>query len=156
VSVELRPLREDEFDDWREASRQSYADNIHEHGGIPREQADAKAIEDFDRILADGLATADQWIYVIDEDGVDRGYLWLAGRPGAGGGRHCFVYELRVCEDARGRGLGRKAMELAERVARERGLDRIELNVFGGNDVARGLYRSLEYAEVAVYMGKDL
>ncbi len=156
MSIELRPLREDEFAAWREASRQSYADSIHEHGGIPREQADAKAVEDFDRILADGLATADQWIYVIDEDGVDRGYLWLAQRPGAGGGQHCFVYELRVREEARGRGVGRKAMELAEGVAREHGLDRIELNVFGGNDIARGLYRSLDYAEVAVYMGKDL
>ena len=36
------------------------------------------------------------------------------------------------------------------------GLDRIELNVFGGNEVARGLYRSLGFAESAVYMGKDV
>ena len=39
---------------------------------------------------------------------------------------------------------------------RAHGLDRIELNVFGGNAVARGLYRSLGYAESAVYMVKDL
>ena len=53
-------------------------------------------------------------------------------------------------EAMRGRGLGRRAMELAEEEANRRGLARIELNVFGGNEVARGLYRSLGYAEVAV------
>jgi hypothetical protein len=30
------------------------------------------------------------------------------------------------------------------------------MNVFGGNDVARGLYRSLGYEERAVMMGKKL
>jgi ribosomal protein S18 acetylase RimI-like enzyme len=47
-------------------------------------------------------------------------------------------------------------MEFAEGFAREQGLDRIELNVMGGNEVARGLYRSLAYDEVAVYMGKTV
>jgi RimJ/RimL family protein N-acetyltransferase len=40
--------------------------------------------------------------------------------------------------------------------ARARGVHRIELHVFGGNDVARGLYRSLGYVETSVLMGKDL
>ena len=39
---------------------------------------------------------------------------------------------------------------------RARGLDRIELNVFGGNTVARGLYGSLGYTDTFVSMGKDL
>ena len=33
---------------------------------------------------------------------------------------------------------------------------RIALNVFGGNDVARSLYRSVGYAETAVFMSKEL
>jgi ribosomal protein S18 acetylase RimI-like enzyme len=32
----------------------------------------------------------------------------------------------------------------------------VELNVFGGNDVARNLYRSLGYVETSIQMGKDL
>jgi ribosomal protein S18 acetylase RimI-like enzyme len=47
-------------------------------------------------------------------------------------------------------------MLLAEEEARVRGLNRIELNVFGGNDVARGLYRSLGYVETSAQMAKDL
>jgi ribosomal protein S18 acetylase RimI-like enzyme len=59
-----------------------------------------------------------------------------------------------VIED--GRGLGRRAMEFAEEEARRRRLARVVLNVFGGNEAARGLYRSLGYREVAVWMAKDL
>ena len=36
------------------------------------------------------------------------------------------------------------------------GHDSIGLNVWGGNAVARGLYRSLGYAERAVHMRKSL
>jgi ribosomal protein S18 acetylase RimI-like enzyme len=47
-------------------------------------------------------------------------------------------------------------MLLAESEARARGPALVGLNVFGGNEVARGLYRSLGYDEVAVMMRKDV
>jgi ribosomal protein S18 acetylase RimI-like enzyme len=47
-------------------------------------------------------------------------------------------------------------MVFAEEEARRRGFAKIALNVFGGNDVARGLYTSLGYRETAVYMEKTL
>jgi ribosomal protein S18 acetylase RimI-like enzyme len=47
-------------------------------------------------------------------------------------------------------------MRLAEDEARSRGIGRIELNVFGGNEVARNLYRSLGYTETSLQMAKDL
>ena len=43
-----------------------------------------------------------------------------------------------------------------EEEARHHGLERISLNVFGGNEVARRLYASLGYPETAVWMSKDL
>ena len=72
------------------------------------------------------------------------------------GGRFVFVYDVEIDERHRGRGLGRAAMLKAEEQAHARGIGRMELNVFGGNDVARGLYRSLGYVERAVSMGKDV
>jgi len=56
----------------------------------------------------------------------------------------------------RGGDVGRQAMLLLEDEARSRGLSRISLNVFGGNEIARSLYRSLGYAENAVWIGKTL
>jgi RimJ/RimL family protein N-acetyltransferase len=43
-----------------------------------------------------------------------------------------------------------------EALARELGADRVTLNVFGGNEVARSLYRSLGYVEESVHMRKRL
>jgi Acetyltransferase (GNAT) family. len=47
-------------------------------------------------------------------------------------------------------------MLLIEEEARRRGFTEIRLNVFGGNEIARSLYRSLGYAEFAVAMRKRL
>jgi ribosomal protein S18 acetylase RimI-like enzyme len=66
------------------------------------------------------------------------------------------VYDVHLRENARGRGYGRAAMLLAEDEARRRGCPRLSLNVFGRNEVARGLYRSLGYEENAVAMSKSL
>jgi ribosomal protein S18 acetylase RimI-like enzyme len=155
MSIALRPMSADEFPEWKRESVVAYAADMHENGGMPRDAADAKAIGDFDGLLAKGVETPNHFLQVIEEDGAVVGYLWVAVRDSPGG-RVLFVYEVRVSEQARGRGLGRAAMEFAARFAREQGLDRIELNVMGGNEVARGLYRSLGYDEVAVYMGKAL
>jgi ribosomal protein S18 acetylase RimI-like enzyme len=155
MSIELRPMRADEFSKWKADSVASYSVDMQENGGMPRDAANAKAISDFDVLLAQGVETPEHFLHVIEEDGAVVGYLWLAVR-GSPSGRVLFVYEVRISEEARGRGLGRAAMEFAARVAAEQGLGRIELNVMGGNEVARGLYRGLGYDEVAVYMGKTL
>jgi ribosomal protein S18 acetylase RimI-like enzyme len=70
--------------------------------------------------------------------------------------RSLWIYDVHVQERYRGRGYGKEAMLLAETEGRRRGFDRIGLNVFGGNEVARSLYRSLGYTESAVIMRKHL
>jgi ribosomal protein S18 acetylase RimI-like enzyme len=45
--------------------------------------------------------------------------------------------------------------EYAEDAERD-GFARVELNLWGGNERARSLYRSLGYRDLAVHMGKDL
>ena len=47
-------------------------------------------------------------------------------------------------------------MLLVEQEARRRGFVEIRLNVFGGNETARSLYRSLQYVEFAIGMRKRL
>ena len=89
------------------------------------------------------------------ETGERVGYLWIAERDNQGR-KVVWIYDIEIDERFRGRGLGRATMELAEQQARERGLGRVELNVFGRNEVARSLYRSLGYEESAVWMGKEL
>jgi ribosomal protein S18 acetylase RimI-like enzyme len=66
------------------------------------------------------------------------------------------VYSIEITPQYRGRGFGREAMLLFEDEVRRRGLSQANLTVLGGNEVARSLYRSLGYAERAVFMSKDL
>ena len=84
------------------------------------------------------------------------GDLWFAERDSDFGDKAAFIYSIEIFEEFRGRGLGRQAMLALEDEVRRRGLSRIALNVFGGNDVARSLYRSVGYAETAVFMSKEL
>lgn len=60
-------------------------------------------------------------------------------------GLECYLAELYVVPDMRGRGLGRTLMEEALRVAREQGADRMEIGVDEPDHVARGLYESLGF-----------
>jgi len=83
------------------------------------------------------------------------GALWIGpqtdGPPG-----HWWVWTVEIDEPFRGRGLGRAAMELAEREARRRGATQIGLNVFGHNHIARSLYESLGYEISRLQMYKRL
>ncbi len=157
MSTAIRPMRADEYPAWLEASAARYAEDIVENGGFMDEaQARQKSQDDYDRLLPDGVSTPGHHIWVVlDDDGSSVGSLWVAERE-FDGGPSAFVYEIRIEEAHRGRGHGRAAMLLAEEEARALGLDRITLNVFGGNQVARNLYRSLGYDEHAVIMGKPL
>jgi ribosomal protein S18 acetylase RimI-like enzyme len=92
---------------------------------------------------------------VIEAGGERVGELWLAEREEQRR-RLLWVYQLRVDERHRGRGFARAAMDFAEQEAGRRGLSHVALNVFGGNEAARGLYRSLGYTEDAVSMSKPV
>jgi ribosomal protein S18 acetylase RimI-like enzyme len=148
-------VRDDEYPAWRDTEIDEYARDISDNGDTPLDAARRKAEADMAEILPDGLATPGHSMFVLEVDGAPAGRLWLAERE-IDGRRAMFVFDIHVDEAFRGRGFGRAAMLLAEREALERGIQRIELNVFGGNAVARGLYQSLGYVERSVSMAKDL
>jgi RimJ/RimL family protein N-acetyltransferase len=151
----LRPMRPDEYPAFVESSKAGYAHDIAVHGGETEEFARQKSEEDHAAILPQGLDTPGHWIFVVEADGEPVGTLWLAERP-HGREKECYIYGIEIDAAQRGGGYGRAAMERAEAEARSHGLHRIALNVFGGNEVARNLYRSLGYAESAVHMAKDI
>jgi ribosomal protein S18 acetylase RimI-like enzyme len=156
VIARLRPLHEDELETWVAASTAGYAASIEHDGGLAHDVAQRKANEDFAQLVPDGRIPDGHDVFVVEEDGEPVGRLWVAERELDGGRRALMVYEVAIDEHARGRGLGRLAMEYAAEEARRRGLGSVGLNVFGANDGARSLYRSLGYREVAVWMEKDV
>ena len=157
MTVRLRALRDDELPAYRDAVERGYIDDISERGGWPRPLAEAKAAREFEQLWPGGRPAEGQAIYAVEDAETDEGvgFLWIAQRDSQGR-QVLWIHDIEVDERFRGRGYGRAAMGLAEEQARQRGLARVELNVFGRNEVARSLYRSLGYEENAVWMGKDL
>jgi len=150
-----RPLRADEYDAWYRHVTDAYGEDIATNGLVERETARRKAERDMATILSSGVETLNQLIMVLEADGVAVGHLWV-GRREIDGRPVLYVWDIEIDPERRGRGYGRQAMRLAEETARAWGLTHIELNVFGGNQVARSLYRSLGYQERAVAMSLDL
>jgi ribosomal protein S18 acetylase RimI-like enzyme len=126
------------------------------NGGLSSAAAARKAEEDTARLFPSGAVQDGHFLYVLEtESGERAGRLWWAVEE-RDGDRIAFLYDVYLDERFRGSGLGREAMTLLEDDVRSHGLGRIQLNVFGGNERARALYRSLGYAEQAVTMGKTL
>ena len=150
----IRPLREDEYDWFIARGTAFYVEDM-VRAGVDRDVAQAKADRDLPLLLPDGLATPGHSMFAIEDGGRFAGYLWLCDRDGELG-HSLFVYAVEIDAEFRGRGLGRAAMVFAEDEARRLGIAKVALNVFGGNEVARGLYLSLGYTETAVHMEKPV
>lgn len=155
VTASLRPMTEEELPAYVAALERWYASDIEENGGLSAEQAKTKAAQDIASSFPDARVQAGHSVFVVEDASEPVGVLWIAERS-TYGRQILWVYDIEISEEHRGRGLGRAAMVLCEEEARRRGIDRVELNVFGGNEVARNLYRSLGYSEVSVWMGKEL
>jgi ribosomal protein S18 acetylase RimI-like enzyme len=149
--IVLRPLREDEFASWDAAHRVEYQRGLVELAGMSPERAAAKVAHDVPAVLPAGLATENVRIWAVEADERKVGTVFLGLRDGA-----AWLYDITIDESERGRGYGRAAMEALEAEVRLLGRDSLALNVWGGNAVARGLYRSLGYVEESVHMRKPL
>jgi ribosomal protein S18 acetylase RimI-like enzyme len=148
--MRLRALREDELPAVLERQRTDYRTQLVEWTGLSKELAERKTAEDT-ASLPEGVESN----ALEADDGRRVGTMFFAERRYYGEPR-MFLYDLWVDPDERGRGYGRAAMEALEAEARSRGLPVVEFNVWGGNAVARSLYRTLGYEERSVFMGKNV
>lgn len=155
TDVVLRPMTVEEYPEFARRSLEGYVAQQVELGGVPPERAQPEGERSFAELLPDGLATPGHWLRIGEVDGVRVGLLWVGLREGPGP-TLAWVYDVEVDEPHRGKGYGRALMLAAEVLAWEVGAERLGLNVFGGNTVARGLYESLGYATQSVQMYKRL
>jgi GNAT superfamily N-acetyltransferase len=154
--VRMRPMLEPEFGPYLDASVEEYAAFVARNHDISLEAARARAATSTADMLPDGLHSRGHrfWVAELETDG-HVGELWLGFRR-IDDVDVVWVYDVRVDEHLRGRGFGRQIMEAADGLAREMGGERIGLNVFGDNPIARGLYESVGYVEISRQMRKDL
>jgi RimJ/RimL family protein N-acetyltransferase len=152
----MRPMWDDEFERWLPGMVDEYAQDMVRHGGAAEDAAREQAKVDIEGLFPGGLPTPDQEVFVLEAEGEPIGEIWFAEREEPLERGALWIYHARIDERYRGRGYGRAAMLLAEDEARRRGLTRITFNVFGGNEVARKLFRSLGYVETALILEKPV
>lgn len=156
-TVRLVPMTREQFAAYREGAERGYAEAILSSGSGTPEEADAKAAEDFGRLLPDGLDSEGQrlWTAVDDSLGEQVGMLWLGFRE-TSEGLSAFGFDLEVRHDLRRRGYATSIMQAAEQVCRELGVVRVGLQVFGDNPGAQALYERMGFEVTSTQMAKRL
>lgn len=154
--VTLRPVTEEEYDAHRGPGLAEFTAELARAEHRPVDDAlRARAESFFPASLTEALAEDGTHVLrVLDAAGTAVGLLWLgraAGSPATG-----FVYDVVIDPEHRGRGLGRAAVLAAEDLFRREGCTRVGLNVWGWNDRAADLYRSLGFAVDAMQMSRPL
>jgi ribosomal protein S18 acetylase RimI-like enzyme len=154
--VTLRPLTAKEYDALRGPALAEFTADLARAEHRPVDDALRSRGESFfPPTLDEALAEPGAHILrLLDDSGTEVGLLWL-GRA-SGSTTTGFVYDVAVDAEHRGRGLGRAAMLAAEERFRGEGCTHIALNVFGGNEPAERLYRSLGFEVDATQLSKPL
>jgi ribosomal protein S18 acetylase RimI-like enzyme len=159
VDIRLRPLRDEEFPDFLDLLRKEYVRGMVEEAGMSTQAAEDKATTDHASLFPGGTQQPHHRIRLLEDVATSEraGHLfWAERQPPGSAGTRAYLYELFVDEPFRRQGLARRALELLEDEARAKGLPGIDLNVWGGNEPARALYRSAGFREQAVFMSKEL
>lgn len=154
--VRLRPMTAAEFEEYLGWAIADYAGALERDGRATPDAAMPQAKASFDSLLPGGLDTPEHVLLIAEDTarGQRVGLLWFG--PSSDAADQAWVYDITVDEPVRGQGYGRAIMRASESEAKARGYARLGLNVSGENHVARGLYESLGYREMARQMTKDL
>ena len=145
------------FDAYRSASAAGYAEENVASGRWPADGAVARAIEEFDQSLPNGLATPFNHVYEIRDEALGEtvGVIWFAEIE-KNGVKSAFVYDVEISRQHRKSGHASAAFRQLEPIVRALGLSSIGLHVFSQNVAAQALYRSLGYGVVSLNMLKHL
>lgn len=151
--AEFRPFDSEELASWLARSTDRYV-RERQAAGDTEAEATANARSTMERLFPGGAPAPGQQLGWVLVDGKPVGELWVG--PFGDDPTRWWIWDVAVREELRGRGFGRAAAVLAERLCREHGATDLGLNVFARNGVARALYSSLGYEETSLQLRKHL
>lgn len=155
TTVTVRPMTQDEYEDWLTEIAEDYAQEQVEAGRWAAEGAVQRARDENTELLPDGRATPRMLLLRgVDADGEPVGRAWVALDHPRGAPDVAFLYDIEVLESRRGAGYGRALLAAVEEATRAAGVAALELNVFGRNAVAIGLYSTAGYEVITQQMRK--
>jgi len=157
TELHLAPMPEEVYGDYHQVLVRDYAKDKVAAGTWAAEEADKLAIESIDGLLPDGVRTENHHLFSIEtaDKGQKIGYFWVFFDP-TQADKEGFIYDFLVFEELRGQGFGGKALESLNLKAKELGMKKISLHVFGHNRVAIGLYNKLGFETTDISMTKTI
>lgn len=152
----LVPLPAESFANFFERAAAGYAADNVASGRWKEHEALQLARSDGERLLPKGVATPDNYFYLIkaSTDGDTVGQLWFAALP-RGGQRIAYLYQIEIYAGFRRRGHAMAALSVFEALAAEMGFSGTALNVFGSNTGAQALYAAAGYSVTSLSMHKN-
>lgn len=141
-NIRFREMSDDEFDKFAGWDILDYSQALIKSGLCTEENAFESAKKSFNGLLPQGKYTNDNFIYVVvNSYNEDVGIIWYQKYKED----IAFICDFLIFEKFRKQGYGKQTLLLLEKEAKEKGLNKILLNVFKYNKPAFLLYKSLKY-----------
>ncbi|MFI6781993.1 GNAT family N-acetyltransferase [Micromonospora sp. NPDC050276] len=134
---------------------QGYAEDLVAHRGMTPEAALERSVNQIREVLPAGVATEGVLLRVARVGATEVGWIWVT-LPAAAAPDQAWIHNIEVHPAHRGRGYGRRMIQLIEAELAHLGVPALGLNVFGTNAVAIGLYRSLGFEVTSQQMVKKI
>lgn len=146
-----------EFAIFQERSLKEYAEHIAHADELAFIEAVAMAQNQVRALLPRGRDTPEHFFFRAHSAAIDRSFgdLWLHLQPRKPG-PHAFIYDIRVDDDVRRQGIGKRLMQLAEEWAKSQGVFSLKLHVFASNEAALSLYESCGFRSTSSRLVKML
>lgn len=152
--LQLRPMKLDEFQKYLSFAVNEYAEEKIQAGTWQRNNALAYSEQTYNRLLPNGLETSGNYFYSIYDDRNIVGYIWVG--TDSENESNAFIFDFEIYKQYQNKGLGSKAIILAEQEAKNMGFSTIGLHVFGSNQRAIHVYQKNNYDITDIKMQKKL
>ena len=155
--LQMRPMTQDEFRQYRQHAQKAYAEDLIESGQSAPAAASARAEACIDTLLPDGLLTDGQALMTLRDSATGNrlGTLWY-GVVTEGENRTLFIYDLDIEPAFRRQGWGTRVLEALEDEARTLRVAEIGLSVFNHHAAALALYREQGYVPITTTLVKPV
>jgi ribosomal protein S18 acetylase RimI-like enzyme len=149
MSTRLEVMPEERMGAWIANVERNYAAE-RMTAGESREEAERRAKDSTRENFPDGHPLASHRVFDVRNENTRVGYLWIG--PRLVGSDDWWIWDVEIFEEYRRRGFGRETLTLGKEEMQRLGATSVGLNVFGHNEAAWALYRSLGYQTVAAQL----
>lgn len=153
--VRFHLMTEEAFEMYKERLIEDYAKTLAKNLKRSLEFTLAASSEQINGLLKDGRHTKDHYVYDVVDAATEEivGVLWVNVKPEE---QRAFIYDIEMRPEHQGKGYGKATLAELERIMKEKGVNKIGLNVFADNPAAIHLYKGSGYAVTNMNMVKEI